>query len=1122
MTSLEDVPSTSRLDFPQGTSSSSTSSSQDCVPTHILVELTSLEELTFPTSSSKRLKYTCVASSSRNLILGTSTGTVYVFSRYAARNRSRTSSSIPVQVFTTKDGPVNMLAVSPGEEMLAIGGDTGRVTVAQLHTAMPPTLVYTVPGDARKPDKVTSLAWSSNLKQVFSGHSSGLVHVHRLGNRSVFRAANEKLTSFEGEVVQLDVSGQQLLVATTFAAYLYHLDSGGTFQQVGKKPRTGSSHLGACFVRQIGADETPNCEYVVAARPNGRLWEANLVGVVYRTHQFRQNKCVPRAPPISFRGSFPLSNSEFEGIHPENQDVLFNVLRKIVIESHTYIVSAFGSRILIVDPETSRIVIVSELDSEILDVCTSANDIFILFSGSIGLRKFSLFDRSKAVEKMHFKSLFVQCAQFMMFCSPGTSFQQEAIKETERLQAGLSKLLAENDEKNMKRSEYDNLDKNVSEPSPPPPTSQKLSSGVHKVLNTVHESGYEDDFTFNAPNLLRERSRSSPGACSDDQRNLVSPDSPMIKRASIPLTIVEARESTKNGTPDVVEEDILHRARQILESDGKLVEKESLKFLLQLEDVNRDEIRFTPTVTIGNAAKALAELAMTGPIDVSTIFEDATRGGEKLAEKPNSNRPEIGKRARIVKVVQPGVRPRAPLNAAKDKDNQNIVLPSVRDGSNNVLHNTREIIGHDGFLEEDDETRRLRDEMWLDLRLSQISRERNDEEETGTLKQSDTGCTLATETSSPSRDTTIAEELSIDEEVTPTLDYPIVSKAHCRSCGMHRSWTALALLSTFCTRAVIIKDDFGDGGVPSTVDDWTKILKHVAYRENPVDLREICPRCEMTVGGISRIAGTRKSAFVPEGTRPNIDKIHERCTNISEDRLDLIICPHPRESSRPASAGEKRIEKNSTERSTTNGNRSNDAISVEIESNFGQSTAWKWICAVELHVILALASVVLGSKEVLGIVRKNEAAVGKRMKSIDWAFLVAMCCREQTLRRNPITAKAMMNVLKEEGAADWVVASSEEPKTPRAPMLRNPHISAMQSWIVDANGKCPICTLPIKTVVGGKDSGVAAFMCGHVYHDICMAGRTGCIACRVRARRASRAAVGQPTPAGSHAVVPSF
>lgn len=73
--------------------------------------------------------------------------------------------------------------------------------------------------------------------------------------------------------------------------------------------------MGACFMKS----EKEACEFICASRPNGRLWEANSVGVVYRyflyfkglnnilsfrTHQFRQSSNIPRFSIVSYRSSF--------------------------------------------------------------------------------------------------------------------------------------------------------------------------------------------------------------------------------------------------------------------------------------------------------------------------------------------------------------------------------------------------------------------------------------------------------------------------------------------------------------------------------------------------------------------------------------------------------------------------------------------------------------------------------------------------------------------------------------------------------------------------------------------------------------------------------------------------
>ncbi|EGT31370.1 hypothetical protein CAEBREN_28877 [Caenorhabditis brenneri] len=376
----------------------------DQIPSHFLVELTSLDELAFPANSTKRVKYTCVASTSKSLCLGTSTGSVYIFSRYAAKSRSRASSPVPVQVFTTRDGQISTISVSPSEEKMAIGGDSGRVSIAQLNNGQPPTLIYTTPGEARSPDRVTALSWSPDLKTVYSGHASGALQCHRI-TKSIFRAVHQKLMKFDGEIVQLDTLQQHVLVATTLAAHLFHVDT-GTLQPVGKKVRSTHAPLGSCYVKD---GDGGGSAFIVAARPNGRLWEANLVGVVYRTHQYRQSGQIPRAPPISFRSQFPTDPTQFEGLHPENQDVSLHKIHVIRVENgRLLIVSTCGSRICIVEMETSRVILVSELDFEIQDVSTCSNDVFVLLADSKGLRKFSVFERQKTVEKLNLKGFFGQ------------------------------------------------------------------------------------------------------------------------------------------------------------------------------------------------------------------------------------------------------------------------------------------------------------------------------------------------------------------------------------------------------------------------------------------------------------------------------------------------------------------------------------------------------------------------------------------------------------------------------------------------------------------------------------------------------------------------------------------
>lgn len=241
--------------------------------------------------------------------------------------------------------------------------------------------------------------------------------------------------------------------------------------------------------------------------------------------------------------------------------------------------------------------------------------------------------------------------------------------------------------------------------------SSKINNSFFQVLQTAAQcSGYDDDFNFSTPQALRERSRSSP----------CGPESPipLEKRASEPASLELRQEYwRKNGTPDVCEEDILHRARQILEDENseKLVEKESLRTLLQLEGIKKDEIRFTPTVTIANAAKALAELALAVPVDLTAIWNSGNSQNSQNPQNPEKNGSKISKNPpQIVKVIRPGHR----LQTTTTKPIATVTPITVP-----VANADDVAVNNMGMISE--EMRRKQDEMWLDLRLTQHIKKRN-------------------------------------------------------------------------------------------------------------------------------------------------------------------------------------------------------------------------------------------------------------------------------------------------------------------------------------------------------------------------------------------------------------
>ncbi|KAK6062212.1 hypothetical protein COOONC_00110 [Cooperia oncophora] len=321
-----DVPSSSTcsLDIQDGTA--------DGAPTHFLMELVTLDHLMMTSSSSKRSKLTCLAVSPQFLILGSSTGGVSVYGRYSSSRKRLNAPSGPLHFINTKNGPVSALCVAPREGLIAVGSDSGRVHAIEFSTS-PSPVKHLLTRDTRRLKKVTNLMWSTDSKRLYSGHENGTVMVHYLDAKYLFRSTCAVVATFdEGRIVQLDVNGSNVLVSTQIASYICNVDE-KTVVQVGKKPRNGI--MGACFISPV-QEQYPAARqdlFILAARPNGRVWEANTVGVVYRTHQLRENLMFPRPPIVSCRNDYMCAQRKVDRAVGAGSDAItLSVLQHIVVD----------------------------------------------------------------------------------------------------------------------------------------------------------------------------------------------------------------------------------------------------------------------------------------------------------------------------------------------------------------------------------------------------------------------------------------------------------------------------------------------------------------------------------------------------------------------------------------------------------------------------------------------------------------------------------------------------------------------------------------------------------------------------------------------------------------------
>ncbi|KAK6026971.1 hypothetical protein OSTOST_07040, partial [Ostertagia ostertagi] len=91
------------------------------------------------------------------------------------------------------------------------------------------------------------------------------------------------------------------------------------------------------------------------------------------------------------------------------------------------------------------------------------------------------------------------------------------------------------------------------------------------------------------------------------------------KRASFPRTVEDVHCGLSRGNFGQ-RRDEASEAKRVLDPRCRIVGSESLRTLLQMQNPNVvDAVQFVPTVTVGNAAKSLAELAIATPVSFSCL-----------------------------------------------------------------------------------------------------------------------------------------------------------------------------------------------------------------------------------------------------------------------------------------------------------------------------------------------------------------------------------------------------------------------------------------------------------------------------------------------------------------------
>ncbi|VDP08435.1 unnamed protein product [Soboliphyme baturini] len=192
------------------------------VLSHLLLELTSLSELSFPTTSSSRIKFTSLSASLRYLAVGSSSGSVYLFSRYAFKQLRRPS-KIPVKVHPCKDGAVTLLQTSPDEQYIAVAAARGSLNILNISKEQPTQFMLNV---LHCGWEITCIFWAPDSETIFTGDCGGRISVTRIRSKISFKTGPEVLFTLDSSIVQIDFTRQTLLVSTKTKTVLCDLNRG--------------------------------------------------------------------------------------------------------------------------------------------------------------------------------------------------------------------------------------------------------------------------------------------------------------------------------------------------------------------------------------------------------------------------------------------------------------------------------------------------------------------------------------------------------------------------------------------------------------------------------------------------------------------------------------------------------------------------------------------------------------------------------------------------------------------------------------------------------------------------------------------------------------------------------
>ncbi|XP_011647990.1 Hermansky-Pudlak syndrome 5 protein homolog [Pogonomyrmex barbatus] len=321
-----------------------------------------------PINSTQRIKYTCFNASASYIILGSTSGSIYLFSREPCSF---------LQIIPLSEGVVSRVAISPDEKTVALATTRGTVCLVSLKST--PQLMSV--SMEHMYEQVTCICWNNSSTEIYVGDAIGRVSVMVLSIftvNGIFQTPACILMNLDSSIVQLNFFSPLLLVSTLARCYVCDTMR-EQYKQIGNKPRNGE--FGACFYthedttlntqkeeRNINntrgafnliSDSDSNIlgenhSKIFCARPGSRLWEVSADGIVVKTHQFKEALAV--SPVAIFRSDSTLESSQREETEREWPPQSVNFSHLFVL-ARKYLFSYTTSGLYIIDPTSASMLL---------------------------------------------------------------------------------------------------------------------------------------------------------------------------------------------------------------------------------------------------------------------------------------------------------------------------------------------------------------------------------------------------------------------------------------------------------------------------------------------------------------------------------------------------------------------------------------------------------------------------------------------------------------------------------------------------------------------------------------------------------------------------------------------